>query len=512
MPGSLLLGIDIGTSSSKGVLCTPEGEILASAVVEHETSFPAPGRAEHDAEAIWWGEFVTICRKLLSGPFTGEDVGAVGVSAIGPCMVPLDAAGTPLRPAVLYGIDTRATQEIAWLEDECGEEDLFALGGMALTSQAIGPKILWLRNHEPEIFARTAMIHSASDYIVYRLTGEHVLDLHTAAAFNPLFNIETNTWDERYAGHIIDLDRLPRLLGASEIAGEVSAAAAEATGLRPGTPVNAGTIDVAAESVSVGVVDPGDMMLMYGSTMFLLNLVDQPRPDHRLWTGAYSLPDRHVMTGGMATSGLVTRWFRDELAGDERHAEKESGVPAYVALFDGAAEIRPGSDGLVSLPYFSGERTPLHDPDARGMVAGLTLKHTRHHLFRSILEGTGYAARHHLEIMRELGAMPRRIVAVGGGAQSTLWMQIVSDVCGITQLVPERTIGASYGDAFLAGLGAGLIPSVDVVNESWTRIARTIEPCPERTAIYDDYYTIYRELYEQSKEQVHALARLGRAG
>jgi len=510
MPGSLLIGVDIGTSSSKGVLCTAEGGILASATIEHETSFPRPGWAEHDADSIWWGEFTRICRQLLSEKYSGRDVGAVGVSAIGPCMLPVDSQGRPLRPAVLYGIDTRATQEIAWLEDHFGADALFEHSGMALTSQAIGPKILWLRNHEPELFERTAMVHSAAGYVVHRLTGEHVIDRHTASAFNPLFNMRTLAWDGRFAEPIIDIERLPRLLEACEVAGTVTAAAAEETGLVAGTPVTAGTIDVAAESISVGVVDPGDLMVMYGSTMFLLNLVEGHRPDRRLWTGAYSLPDRRVLTGGMATSGLITSWFRRELAGDERRIEAETGISAFQQLCDLARSVRPGSDGVICLPYFAGERTPLHDPDARGMFVGLTLQHTRGHLYRAVLEGVGYSVRHHLEIMRELNAEPRRVIAVGGGAQNDLWPQIVSDIAGITQLVPDRTIGASYGDAFLAGLGAGIIESIDVLADTWVRITGQIEPTEGVSETYNEYYPIYRSLYENTKEQAHALAHLGR--
>lgn len=512
MPGSLLIGVDIGTSSSKGVLSTPEGEILATATVEHDTSFPRPGWVEHDADAIWWGEFVAICRQLLSGQHSGDDIGAIGVSAIGPCMLPLDEKGRPLRPAVLYGIDSRAMQEIAWLEARYGESALFEHSGMALTSQSVGPKILWLRNHEPDLFDRTAMVHSSADYVVYRLTGEHVIDRHTASAFNPLFNMKQLEWDDRFGESIIDNVRLPRLLDANEIAGTVGASVAAETGLSVGTPVTAGTIDVAAESVSVGVVDPGDMMLMYGSTMFLLNLVDELKPDRRLWTGAYSLPARRIMTGGMATSGLITKWFREELAGDERRRELETGTSAYQLLCDQADGVSAGSNGLICLPYFAGERTPLHDPDARGMFAGLTLLHTRGHLYRAVLEGVGYAVRHHLEIMRELGAEPRRVITVGGGAQSDLWLQTVSDIAGISQLVPERTIGASYGDAFLAGLASGIIGSVDALGGGWSRIAGTVEPRPALSATYDKYYAVYRALYENTKEQAHALSALSQDG
>lgn len=507
MSGSLLLGIDIGTSSSKGVLCTTDGDVLASSIIEHDTSFPRPGWAEHDADKIWWGEFVQICGKLLSGEYSGLDVGGVAVSAIGPCMLPLDDTNRPLRPGILYGIDSRAQTEIDWLEDHYGADAMFELNGMALTSQAVGPKIRWLREHEPEIFARTAKIHSASGYMVLRLTGEHVMDRHTASYYVPLFDVRNLSWDDRFSDRVIGLDKLPRLLDADEIAGTVSAAAAEETGLAMGTPVTAGTIDAAAEAISVGVVDPGDMMVMYGSTLFLIDLVERPHPDRRMWTAAYCLPDRHAVTGSITSSGLLTAWFRDQLGGVELARANAGGANAYVQLAELAADVSPGSAGLVCLPYFAGERTPLDDPDARGVFAGLTLRHTRGHLYRSVLEAIGFGLRSNLDVMSEMNAAPRRLVAVGGGAQSDIWTQIVSDVTGVAQILPERTVGASYGDALLAGLATGLLER-EAALRVWVRAKRVIEPNPANTAVYDQTYAIYRRLYEHLKEDLHDLGKV----
>ena len=505
MLGSLLLGIDIGTSSSKGVLCSPDGEVLASTIVEHETSFPRPGWAEHDADQIWWGEFVQICRKLLSGTYSGADVGGVAVSAIGPCMLPVDEHDRPLRPGILYGIDSRAQAEITWLENHFGADAMFDLNGMALTSQAVGPKIRWLRQHEPEIFARTAKFHSASDYMVLRLTGEHVMDRHTASYYVPLFDVRKLDWDDRFCEPLIDLDKLPRLLDANQIAGTVTAAAASETGLIAGTPVTAGTIDAAAEAISVGVVDPGDMMVMYGSTLFLINLVDRPHPDRRMWTAAYCLPGRHAVTGSITSSGLLTKWFRDQLGGLEVSREQAGGPNAYAQLAQLASAVPPGSDGLVCLPYFAGERTPLNDPDARGVFAGLTLRHTRGHLYRSVLEAIGFGLRTNLDVMTEMQASPKRLVAVGGGAQNDVWTQIVSDVTGMEQVLPVRTVGASYGDAMLAGLATGIIDR-DAAMTTWVRTRRIIEPNPNVADVYDQTYVIYRRLYRHLKDDLHALA------
>lgn len=512
MPGQLLLGVDIGSYSAKGVLCTPEGGVLATETIEHEMSFPRPGWAEHDADTIWWGEFVRITRALLGHGYRGEDIGAVAVSAIGACMLPVDAAGRPLRPGVLYGIDTRATAEISWLNERFGEGPMFDLGGMALTSQAIGPKILWLKRNEPDVYARTRTVMTASSYMILRLTGERIIDRHSASYYNPLIDIRTLEWDERFAGPIIETERLPRLLWSDEIAGEVTAAAAAETGLRAGTPVTAGTVDAAAEAISVGVVAPGDMMVMYGTTLFFILVTERPVPDPRMWSTGYLFPGLHDVSGGMATSGALTRWFRDQLGGPESAAEASGGQNAYEGLAELAATAPPGAGGVVCLPYFSGERTPINDPAARGMFAGLTLSHTRAHLYRAILEGTAFGVRHNLEAMREMGADPRRLVAVGGGAQNRLWLQIVSDVTGLPQTVRERSIGAAYGDAFLAGVASGIVPDRAALERDWVKTALTLEPDREMHEAYGPVFDIYRRLYERTTEEMHALARIGERG
>jgi xylulokinase len=501
LSGTLLLGVDIGTSSSKGVICASGGEILAIEVVEHETSFPQPGWAEHDAETIWWGEFVTLTRRLLAHGFTGEDIGAVGVSAIGPCVVPLDASGKPLRPAILYGIDSRASREIAELEARFDADEMAKRNGMRLTSQAIGPKIRWIRNHEPDVFANTAIMQSSNSYLVYRLTGEQTIDRHTASYFAPLFDMATGNWCDDFADGVIDLERLPKIIEATDVAGTVTREAAAATGLQEGTPVSGGTIDAAAEAVSGGVMDAGDMLAMYGSTMFFLQCVDRPTPDPRMWIVANCMPGNHMIAGSLTCAGLLTAWMRDEIG-----APGPDGASPYARIAELAGGTPPGADGLICLPYFTGERAPIYDPLARGIFAGLSLRHTRGHLFRAGFEGTGFGMRHNLDAMRDMGAVPKRVVAVGGGTQNPVWLQIVCDVTGVPQMVPERAVGASYGDAFMAGLASGIIPDRSVLNGVWVRPARTYEPNLALSAMYGERYGIFRRLYESTKDDIHTLA------
>jgi xylulokinase len=485
----LLLGIDIGTSSSKGVLARPDGTIVAAAVRPHDLSLPHPGWAEHDAETIWWADFVDLCAELVAQ--AKDPIGAVCVSGIGPCLLPADAHGMPLRPAILYGIDTRATREIEELTERYGADSILSRCGSLLTSQAVGPKLAWLRRNVPDVWQQTRYIFMASSFVVYRLTGEYVLDHHSASQCDPMYDLMENRWIEEWAGEVAPGLELPRLLWPSEVAGSVSAAAAQLTGIPAGTPVAAGTIDAWAEAASVGVLQPGDLMLMYGTTMFMVEVVANPRPHPGLWSTAGVFRGTYSLAAGMATSGALTAWLRN-IAGN----------PPYETLLQEAGQVRPGSDGLVMLPYFAGERTPIFDPDARGVICGLTLSHGRGHLYRAALEATAYGVRHILETMRDAGGGGTRLVAVGGGTKGGLWTHVVSNVIGRPQVLPAETVGASYGDAMLASIAGGL----DSSSATWNSTAAVIEPDPHTHDLYEELYTLYRELYPATRSVAHSLA------
>lgn len=494
----LLLGIDVGTYSSKGVLVEADGKLVKTAVVEHEMSIPHPGWAEQDADAIWWDDVVKLCRQLLDGnPYRGADVAAAAVSAIGPCLLPLDSRDRPLRPGLLYGVDARASHQIESLNQKWGQQAIYDFSGMALTSQAVGPKILWLRENEPEIWKKTAHITTASSYLILRLTGERVMDRHTASHYMPLMDIRSLEWSGRFADDLVGTCSLPRLAWSDELAGRVDPAGAGATGLEVGTPVAVGAVDALSEAISVGVVRPGDLMIMYGSTAFFILVEDAPRPDPRLWTVAGAFEGQYNLAAGMATTGSLTRWFRDELG---RDLPEET---AYATLFAQAESIPPGAGGLLLLPYFSGERTPINDTRARGVFAGLTLAHRREHLYRAVLESVAYGIRHNIETFQSIGAEVKRVVAVGGGTKSRAWLQIVSDVAGVAQEVPQLTIGASYGDAFLAGVATGLLRREDLAR--WVQPGSEVRPDPARKAVYDALYADYRLLYENTRDIVHRL-------
>ncbi|WGW11317.1 FGGY-family carbohydrate kinase [Saxibacter everestensis] len=488
----MFLGIDIGTGSSKAVLVDRDGEIIDSAVVAHAVSLPKPGWAEFDAEEVWWAEVGLLSRELFSRN-DAVDVAGVCVSGVGPALVVTDENHTPLRPAILYGIDTRAGAEIDELNHEIGEEVIFAECGKALSSQAVGPKLRWISNHEPEVFEKTARWFGCSSFIVAKLSGAYVQDHHTASQCDPLYDIRAGEWNEprvkEIAGHI----PMPRLAWSSDVVGEVTAQAAEFTGIPQGTPVCAGTVDAWAESFSAGIRKPGDLMLMYGSTLFFVLMLSEFRASDKLWTTAGIEKDSLTLAAGMSTSGSLTTWMQQLFGGVE-----------FAELLAEAGEVPAGSEGLLVLPYFAGERSPIFDPDARGVIAGLTLRHSRGHLFRATYEGIAFGIRQIIDFLEAGGEPIERLVAVGGGTQARLWTQIVSDVTGRPQMVPTQTIGASYGDALLAAIGTGAVPP----DTNWATDGTLIEPDQRNKEIYAELYGHYESLYPSTREHMHALARV----
>jgi xylulokinase len=490
------LGIDIGTFESKGVLVDAAGEILAMASRPHKMIVPQPGWAEHRPDEDWWGDFTFISRGLLADSgVSPTDIKSVGCSAIGPCMLPVDGEGEPLMNAVLYGVDGRAADEVDELTERIGEDVLLNRCGNALTSQAVGPKILWLKRNRPDIFAGTAKILTSTSFLVHRLTGQFVIDHYTAANFSPLYLADELAWSTVLADDIIGLEKLPDLAWTTDIAGQITAKAAAETGLAQGTPVIAGTVDAAAEALSVGVLEGGDMMLMYGSTIFIIMLTDTRVRDPRLWYAPWLFEGQHAAMAGLATSGTLTHWFRDQLARDLDSDD------AFAMLAAEAGQSPPGANGLVLLPYFSGERTPIHDPHAKGCLFGLDLTHNRGDIYRALLEGIAFGTNHIFETYKEADQDPARIYAVGGGIKNSVWAKATSDISGCRQIVREKTVGACYGDAFLAALAIGEVEIADI--DQWNPIATEIEAEP--SDVYQKQYAIYRQVYDRTHDLMHRL-------
>ena len=484
-----VLGIDVGTSSTKGVLTTLTGEVLASGVREHQVARPRTGHVEMDPD-VWWEEFASLSRELTQA-HPAAQVKAVGVSGMGPCLALVDGEYRPVRPAILYGVDTRATDEIEeWKARLGGDDALLQRCGSTLTTQAVGPKVAWVARHEPDVYARARRFFMPASWLAFHLTGEYVLDHQSASQSTPLYDIEARQWYRPWADQIAPGLELPTLKCAGEVAGQVTAEASAATGLPVGVPVTVGTIDAWSEALSVDAHNPGDLMLMYGTTLFFINTVTEPVRDVSLWGTVGALEGTRNVAGGMATSGAITGWLRELF-----------GSPEFAVLVEEADAAGVGAHGLVMLPYFAGERTPLMDPDARGVIAGLSLRHTRGDLYRAALEATGFAVRHNIETIEEAGGSIERIVAVGGGTKSDVWAQIVTDITGRPQVIPRESIGASYGIAWLATQLVTPIPAAE-----WNPPVRVIEPRPENAQAYEELYELFRSLYPATAPIAHALA------
>ena len=491
------LGIDIGTYESKGILTDKNGNVIASATNPHKMLVPEPGWAEHRPEEDWWNDFVKITKKILkASKINPGDISCIATSAIGPCMLPVSNEGYPLMNAVLYGVDTRAEKEIKELNREVGKEKILQNCGNALTSQSVGPKILWLKKNCPEIYKKAGKILSSTSYLVQKLTGESVIDHYTAANFTPLYDIKNLKWTDALTKNIIEIERLPKLMWTTEIAGYVSKAASKETGLAIETPVTVGTIDAAAEAISVGVCSAGDMMMMYGSTIFIIQVTNEKIIDGRLWYAPWLFKGLHGSMAGLATSGTLTHWFRDNFA---KEIPKDK---AFEILAAEAAQSPPGSKGLIVLPYFSGERTPIHDPKARGTIFGLDLTHNRGDIFRAFLEGIAMGTAQVFETYEAIGQKPKKVMAVGGGTKNNIWMQATSDFSQIDQVISEKSTGASYGNAFLAALAVGAVSQRDITN--WNPALSKIKT--QHSTLHAEKNKLFRQLYEKSKEIAHAVA------
>lgn len=494
------MGIDTGTFETKGVLVNEAFEVIAEADVKHGMENPRPNFFEHDAEAVWWADFCRVSRLLLeeSGIDPGEIAG-VGSDVLGCDCLPVDEECRPLRKAILYGIDARASEEIAFLNKHYGKQRVKELFGHPLCSDDIAPKILWIKNHEPEVYEKTFKFLTGSSYLTAKLTGRYVIDQFLAkSSFSPLY-------DEEECSLFCRPDQMAEKACIHDIIGGVTEKAAEETGLNPGTPVICGSGDSTTEAISVGITEPGKLMFQFGSSLFFYYCADRLVYDHRIYGNHFTVPGAFSVSGGTNTAGTLTRWMRDTFYYDFLEKQKSDGSEPYQEMMMDIADIPAGSDGVMVLPFFAGERCPINDPAARGMIFGLTLDHTRSHIYHAALEGIGFSIASNIRVMEELGLPVTEVTAVGGGTKNPIWMQIVADILGKPVSVPKVSIGASYGGALLAALGAGALKDFSELS-AVIRPGRVFCPNAENHAVYQKQQKIYDGLYESTKTYMHSLS------
>ena len=501
-----LMGIDVGTYESKGVITDTEGRVIITASAAHGMENPRPRFYEHDAEEVWLADVLKISRELLErSGIANTDVLVLGLSTLGTCLVPVGRDLRPLRKAILYGIDARASDEWEEMTRMYGEDGVRRIFGRPICSDDVAAKILWIKNKEPEVYAKTYKFLTGTSFLVARLTGEFRLDRFLCgASFKPLYN-EDGTVNEQMCAPYCRPDQLPLGQDVTALAGRITAEAARLTGLAEGTPVMTGSGDSSSESISVGVMTPGDTMIQLGSSMFMYCCTDRLISDDRVHGGGFLIPGAFSVAAGTNNCGTVTRWIRDEFYPELLEAERAGGENAYAAMARELEKVPAGSDGLVTLPYLAGERTPINDPDARGLIIGLTLKHGRAHIYRSALEGVCYGIAQHVDILKENGIGPLNLLAVGGGTKNEAWMQMLADIVGEPLHIMEVTIGASYGDALMAGICCGVFSGFPELKRI-VKPARTVEPRPGMRELYAPFRKTYDEAYAANRELMHRLA------
>jgi len=499
------MGIDIGTFETKGVIIDQSCSIIVTHVEKHGLENHRPGYYEHDAEKVWWHDFCATSRALLKkAAVSNSQIACIGASTLGCDCLPVDEDCQPLRKAILYGIDSRAQKEIAYLADYYGEKDVKRIFGRPICTGDVAPKILWLKNNEPDVYKNAKKFLTGVSYIVAKLTGEYKLDGFLGrASFRPFYR-EDGRIDKKACSIFCSPDQIARTAKSTDIAGYVTDRAADQTGLAVGTSVIVGTGDSAAEAISTGILNAGDLMLQFGSSLFIYCCTDHLVEDDRIRGNNYTIPGMFSVAAGTNTCGTLTRWYRDTIFPDFLANELAGGENAFGTMLSGLEKIPAGSDGLVTLPYFAGERTPINDPNAKGMIFGLNLKHTRSHLYKSALESVGYSVSQHIEILHELGIKIGKVMAVGGGTKSRVWMQIIADVIGMDIGIAKVTLGAAYGDALMAALGTGRFNNFSEL-EKVIKLETVITPNLRNHEKYKEFRRIFDVLYLNNKELMHRI-------
>ena len=482
----LVLGIDSSTTATKAVLIDESGAVRGIGVAEYAFAVPRPLWSEQDP-GLWWDGTVAAVRSVLASTgVTGADIDAIGLTGQMHGAVLLDEAGDVLRPALLWN-DQRTSAECDAIRRSVGPERLVSITGNDALTGFTAPKLVWVREHEPDAWRRIAHVLLPKDYVRLRLTGEYAVDKADGAG-TLLFDLAARDWSAEILSALeIDPAWMPRTWEGPEITGSITAEAAAATGLRPGTPVVAGGGDQAANAVGVGAVVPGVVALSLGTSGVVFATTDAPLFEERGRVHAFchAVPGRWHMMSVMLSAAGSLRWFRDALAPGVEFAD----------LAATAAEVPAGSDGLWFLPYLSGERSPYPDPFARGAFVGLTLAHDRRHLTRAVLEGVAFGLRDGLDLMVGAGMpAPAQIRASGGGTASGLWRQILADVLGAEIATVNTVEGAAYGAGLLAAVGAGWYPSVEAAAASLVTATPAASPGPD-SAAYAEAHAVYRDLY-----------------
>ena len=494
---SYVIGIDSSTTATKAQLVDAGGNVVAIASSEYHYETPQPLWSEQDPELWWTATQSAVASVLRDAGVSGSEVVAIGLTGQMHGLVLLDEGGNVLRPSILWN-DQRTGAECDEIRDRVGRERLIRITGNDALPGFTAPKILWVRNNEPELFERARCVLLPKDYVRFRLTGEYAID-RAGGAGTILFDLAERTWSAEVLNDLgLDRDLFPDTFEGHEVTGAITAEAAAVTGLAPGTPVVAGAGDQGANGVAVGAIDPGVVGVSLGTSGVVFTATDAPivEPEGRLHAFCHGVAERWHFMGVMLSAAGSLRWFRDELAPETDFGD----------LAAAAGGVTAGSDGLVFLPYLTGERTPHPDPLARGAFVGLTVRHSRKELTRAVLEGVSFGLRDSFELIRAAGGADlTEVRASGGGTRSPVWRQILADVLNAEVRTVATAEGAAQGAALLAAVGAGWYRDAAEASRAWLRVDPPTSPGPN-AGRYEELYPIYRTLYPDLCDTMHRLS------
>ena len=505
---AFLLGIDVGTGGCKALLVDAQGAVVAEATIGFPLSTPKPLWSEQDPHDWWQATVASIGAVLDRAGLGPKDITGIGLTGQMHGLVLLDSSGEVLRPAILWN-DQRCAAECEAIHERLGREMIIKRAGKPALPSFTAPKLLWVRAHEPQVWGAVEKILLPKDYVRYRLTGAFESDVADASG-TLLFDVGRREWSDEIIDALeIPPSWLPEVRESPAAGAAVSADGAAESGLLAGTPVVAGAGDQAAEAVGCGIVEAGSVSVAIGTSGVVFAATESPSldPDCPLHAYCHAVPGAYHVMGVMLSAGGSLRWYRDTLGSNEIARARETGADPYDLLIDEAATVPPGCEGLLFLPYLSGERSPHADPDARGAFVGLTLRHRKPHLTRAVLEGVTFGLRDSLELVRSLGVTVTSVRVSGGGARSAIWRQLMADVFGAEVVTVNTTHGAAFGAALLAGVGTGVWPGVVEAARAVVRETSTTRPGPA-TGVYTEHYQRYRALYTALAPEFSALATL----
>jgi len=504
------MGTDIGTQGTKTIIVDENGELIAESFREYRVVTPRHSWAEQWPD-VWVKAVVeTIKESFERSKLNSNEVVGLSISGLfGGSGIPVDRDINPIYPCLIW-MDRRAKKETQWVKDNVPLDYIFEITGNYVDSYYGFTKMMWIRDNLPDVWKRTYEFVTPKDFVIHELTGELSTDYSSAGNIGGVFDIHRREWSDDMCKTLgIDERKLPKkILRSSDIAGKLKKEYATATGLSEGMPIMSGGIDAPVAQLSTGVLNEGEHVAMAGTSMCWGTVHDGKYLTPKLVSFPYVVYEEEKMYtfGGSATSGALARWFRDQFSPYEKEIEKKTGVSAYTMLELEAEKIPPGSEGLVVLPYFMGERSPIWDPNARGTIFGLSLYHKKAHVYRAMLEAAAYSLRHNMDVAIDAGIkLDPDCWIVGGIAKSEFWVKIFSDVTGFNMKRLSKDVEAPFGDAFLAALGTGVVDKPEKIKE-WVTFRPLIKTDRKNKEVYDKYYELYLKLYERTKDMMEELS------